>query len=680
MGSSIKIFVDLDNTLTDFDKQLAELLNKKLIRGWDFGNDPEIWKKIDDAGTKFWSEMDFMPDGQELWNFIKKFNPTVLTAPSRHPSSKKGKRSWVKKYLQDASCIIDEKKDKHAKKDYVLIDDRKKNIKKWEEAGGVGVLHKNTKSTIKKLKKIMEEKDKEAGQDEWISEDGINWYQMDKEAGDVNKLRSLSLKLSLLGYEKESSYLEKVADRWEDFLRVERSKSSPGAMVMDKERPSSFEFLQKGLPKSFFPDRILVNMALDTLMQLKDQRASIIAEKIRELESTNLNDSTILDKKTELLKKAYAYSEDVGNFISVLLSLRYENRDRNKIRETESEMNRLKRKILNTKGIMREERPSIFKEPLIRTVKKDPFSKYAKIIKINPYDGVVQEAVREMGSNLNDIDMIQLEINCPGDRLAWVTNKDFIKGRPGKESVIHLCLKKIEDRFRQIFGKEYSAFSSQDNNKMKEIIKEFLSKVVIPHEYVHIQQEMKNRGEFGPSPETEAEKAEDWGTMKQFGIKKAMVKHIDRIANRLESLGLLKEAENLDIIANTIEKSASLENFYTNIIRSVIKKEYSVDKIKEFLDKAVNVLWPFPSNVNPIKGRITAWKKALLEVVKNPGDILEIAGALKLKSGELAEKTMPIADWAEMTKLTAPEFIQYVDSSTEVQPPSSNDGNPLEIR
>ena len=105
MGSSIKIFVDLDNTLTDFDKQLAELLNKKLIRGWDFGNDPEIWKKIDDAGTKFWSEMDFMPDGQELWNFIKKFNPTVLTAPSRHPSSKKGNKKAQKVYEENGGRI-----------------------------------------------------------------------------------------------------------------------------------------------------------------------------------------------------------------------------------------------------------------------------------------------------------------------------------------------------------------------------------------------------------------------------------------------------------------------------------------------------------------------------------------------------------------------------------------------
>lgn len=488
MGTGIKkVMVDLDGVLTDFDKQLAELLNKKLVRGWDFGNDPKIWKKIDDAGSRYWAHMDWMPDGKELWDFIKKLNPTVLTAPSRHSSCKAGKRVWVKKHLDDTPIIIDKKKYEHAKEGYILIDDREKNIKKWKEAGGIGILHKNTKSTIKKLKRIMEENDKEASQELWFSEDGIHWEQ-------------------------------------------------------------HFKTIKTGS------------------------------------------------------------------------------------------------------------------------------------IKINPYDVVVQEAVQELGSGLQGVDVIQLENSCPGDKLAWVTNSDLLKGRPGKEKVIHLCLKKIKDRFKQLFGKEYSATSHEDNVKMKEIVKEFLTNVVFPHEYVHIQQELKNQGEFGPSPEAEAERAEDWKAMEQFGIKRAMVERIDRIASQLETLGLIREAEELDIVANTIEKDASLENFYINIIKSVNKKDYPVGKIRELLNKAVTVLWPFPSNVDPIRGRAVAWKKALMKIVNTPAEILEIALALKLKSGELAEKTMPIDEWAEMTKMTAPEFIQYVDSSTDIQPPSSNNGNPLEIR
>jgi 5'(3')-deoxyribonucleotidase len=156
------VMVDLDGVLTDFHKQLAKLLDKPLDRDWDFGNDPKIWKKIDDAGEEFWKNMPWMPNGHELWDAIKKYKPTILTAPSRHPSSTAGKKVWLKENLPDVPYTIDKKKQDYAKDGYILIDDRDKNIKKWEDAGGIGILHKDAKSTIKKLEKIMNDKKKEA--------------------------------------------------------------------------------------------------------------------------------------------------------------------------------------------------------------------------------------------------------------------------------------------------------------------------------------------------------------------------------------------------------------------------------------------------------------------------------------------------------------------------------------
>ena len=41
-----------------------------------------------------------------------------------------------------------------AKKGNVLIDDRPKNIEAWENAGGIGILHKSAKHTIDELKKL----------------------------------------------------------------------------------------------------------------------------------------------------------------------------------------------------------------------------------------------------------------------------------------------------------------------------------------------------------------------------------------------------------------------------------------------------------------------------------------------------------------------------------------------
>ena len=158
----MKIFLDLDGVITDFSKQLCELLDKPLDRNYNFGNDPKIWSKIDSAGEPFWSEMKFMPDGQELWDAIKKHDPVILSSPSNHPSSIEGKKTWLKENLPGVPYHIEKHKEKYADKGSILIDDREKNIKKWETAGGIGILYKNAENTIKKLEKIMKDKEKDA--------------------------------------------------------------------------------------------------------------------------------------------------------------------------------------------------------------------------------------------------------------------------------------------------------------------------------------------------------------------------------------------------------------------------------------------------------------------------------------------------------------------------------------
>jgi 5'(3')-deoxyribonucleotidase len=158
MDFNVRIYVDMDGVLTDFIQQLSKLLDKPLKPGYDFGNDPKIWKKIDGAGEDFWATMKWMPDGKELWDALEKKHPTILSAPSNHESSIKGKKQWLKKNLPKVPYIIEEEKYKYADKDSVLIDDREKNIKKWEDAGGIGILHKDAEDTLKKLSKILKEK------------------------------------------------------------------------------------------------------------------------------------------------------------------------------------------------------------------------------------------------------------------------------------------------------------------------------------------------------------------------------------------------------------------------------------------------------------------------------------------------------------------------------------------
>lgn len=152
----MRIYLDLDGVLTDFDKQLSKLLGRPTTMDKE-GNDPKTWGAITRAGTKFWATMDWMPGGDMLWQEIKKYEPIVLTAPSNHKSSYEGKKEWLKKNLPGVPFIIEQDKYKYASPESILIDDREKNINKWEKSGGIGILHKSAPKTLIKLAEIIQE-------------------------------------------------------------------------------------------------------------------------------------------------------------------------------------------------------------------------------------------------------------------------------------------------------------------------------------------------------------------------------------------------------------------------------------------------------------------------------------------------------------------------------------------
>ena len=100
--------------------------------------------------------MDWMSDGKQLWDYIKNYKPTLLSSPSRADHSRMGKRIWRKRNLPSTKLVLAQaiKKQNYATPDSILIDDRESNIDQWIKAGGIGILHTDTASTIKKLKEL----------------------------------------------------------------------------------------------------------------------------------------------------------------------------------------------------------------------------------------------------------------------------------------------------------------------------------------------------------------------------------------------------------------------------------------------------------------------------------------------------------------------------------------------
>jgi len=138
------IFCDMDGVLVDFDKGYNNLTGKPT-------NHNDVQDKYE-----YWVNLPWMSDGMILWNYIKKFTPYILTAPSRDPGSKQGKIEWANRldgmkniYFKPAYA-----KAEYSKKNRILIDDKSSTIEQWNQRGGIGILHTSTTNTIKQLQQL----------------------------------------------------------------------------------------------------------------------------------------------------------------------------------------------------------------------------------------------------------------------------------------------------------------------------------------------------------------------------------------------------------------------------------------------------------------------------------------------------------------------------------------------
>jgi hypothetical protein len=170
-----QLYCDMDGVLTDFETRFVTLLQQEgpkyyskatiaqVTRPKHFEKlegQEEFWKFIDQyIGLEFWSEMPWMPNGRQLWDFIQPYGPKLLTSPSRDDSSRLGKKLWVKDHLIPAPQVIfrfgDAKSD-FANENSILIDDKPSNLAAFASKGGISIECKDgdVQSVINNLKKL----------------------------------------------------------------------------------------------------------------------------------------------------------------------------------------------------------------------------------------------------------------------------------------------------------------------------------------------------------------------------------------------------------------------------------------------------------------------------------------------------------------------------------------------
>ena len=157
-GDLPRIYCDMDGVICDFVLAAKRATGQNWL-GLRSGQDWESIKRT----KNFWSTMPWTRDGRQLWNFIKKYQPHILSAYSiEDPNCIPGKRKWLKSnlgYTQNFMINIVRRREKknfamNKRQPAILIDDYPKNVQQFKSAGGIGILHSNTQTTISQLRKI----------------------------------------------------------------------------------------------------------------------------------------------------------------------------------------------------------------------------------------------------------------------------------------------------------------------------------------------------------------------------------------------------------------------------------------------------------------------------------------------------------------------------------------------
>lgn len=156
--SDPRIYLDCDGVLADFAGRLRAISGLEMNRdfGGPLGNakgTTNLWNIIG-ADTRFYAELELLPDALALYEAVRHLDPIILTGvPKSFPWAEEHKREWGARHFPGVPMICCESADKrnHCAPGDVLVDDWIKYSDLWDGAGGHFILHTDTPSSLEVL-------------------------------------------------------------------------------------------------------------------------------------------------------------------------------------------------------------------------------------------------------------------------------------------------------------------------------------------------------------------------------------------------------------------------------------------------------------------------------------------------------------------------------------------------
>ena len=152
----MKVFIDMDGVLSDFDKTIIE----------KFGTKKEWANRWDLLPEDFFFSLPKMSDADELVNHISgQFEWHVLTAIPNLPvflECRMQKMQWIYKHYKiypvRIHCVFQREKQYYAVEENlspnILIDDCESNVTDWKSKGGIAILHTSANDSIREFQQL----------------------------------------------------------------------------------------------------------------------------------------------------------------------------------------------------------------------------------------------------------------------------------------------------------------------------------------------------------------------------------------------------------------------------------------------------------------------------------------------------------------------------------------------
>jgi hypothetical protein len=151
-----QLFLDCDGVLADFDAAARHLFGMESRAAQEFLGNREFWRRIRKSGD-FYRKLPLVPDAMELFRAVAHLNPVILTGVPLGGWAEPQKIAWAAHHFPSVPMITCSSREKFLHMRHsgdVLVDDYLRYKSLWEQAGGIFILHKTARETLRQLRDI----------------------------------------------------------------------------------------------------------------------------------------------------------------------------------------------------------------------------------------------------------------------------------------------------------------------------------------------------------------------------------------------------------------------------------------------------------------------------------------------------------------------------------------------